>query len=108
MRALPEHRSIYENAVDVIPREELDRRLAGGETLRVKLGIDPTAPDIHLGFAVVLRRLRVFQDAGHVAVLIVGDYTARIGDPSGRSTERPVLDEEEIDRNARSYLDQAA
>src|SRR5919112_5656310 len=72
MKAFPEHRTIYENAVDVIPREELDRRLAGGEILRVKLGIDPTAPDIHLGFAVVLRELRAFQDLGHTAVLVIG------------------------------------
>ena len=79
---------VYKNAVDVIPREELDRRLAGGETLRAKLGIDPTAPDIHLGFAVVLKELRAFQDLGHVAVLVIGDYTARVGDPSGRSRER--------------------
>jgi tyrosyl-tRNA synthetase len=74
----------------------------------VKLGIDPTAPDIHLGHAVVLRKLREFQDAGHRVVLIVGDYTARIGDPSGRSSERPVLSREEIDANAATFQDQAA
>ena len=73
MKSFPEYRSIYKNAVDVIPREELDRRLATGETLRVKLGIDPTAPDIHLGFAVVLGELRAFQDLGHTAVLVIGD-----------------------------------
>jgi tyrosyl-tRNA synthetase len=101
------HLSIYEHAVDVIPREELDRRLAGGETLRVKLGIDPTAPDIHLGFAVVLRELRAFQDLGHVAVLVIGDYTARVGDPSGRSKERPILSPEQIEENTRTYLEQA-
>jgi tyrosyl-tRNA synthetase len=99
--------SIYEHAVDVIPREELDRRLASGKTLRVKLGIDPTAPDIHLGFAVVLKELRAFQDLGHVAVLVIGDYTARVGDPSGRSRERPVLSPEQIEENTRTYLDQA-
>jgi tyrosyl-tRNA synthetase len=99
--------SIYKNAVDVIPREELDRRLAGGETLRAKLGIDPTAPDIHLGFAVVLRELRAFQDLGHVAVLVIGDYTARVGDPSGRSRERPILSPGQIEENTRTYLEQA-
>jgi tyrosyl-tRNA synthetase len=98
---------IYRNAVDVIPRDELDRRLRSGETLRVKLGIDPTAPDIHLGFVVVLRKLREFQDLGHTAVLLVGDYTARVGDPSGRSKTRPVLSPEEIERNTRTYLEQA-
>jgi tyrosyl-tRNA synthetase len=75
--------------------------------LRVKLGIDPTAPDIHLGFAVVLKELRAFQDLGHVAVLVIGDYTARVGDPSGRSRERPVLSPEQIEENTRTYLEQA-
>ena len=98
---------IYRNAVDVIPRDELDRRLSSGESLRVKLGIDPTAPDIHLGFVVVLRKLREFQDLGHTAVLVVGDYTARVGDPSGRSKTRPVLSPEEIEANTRTYLEQA-
>jgi len=101
------HGTVYEHAVDVIPREELDRRLAGGETLRVKLGIDPTAPDIHLGFAVVLKELRAFQDLGHMAVLVIGDYTARVGDPSGRSRERPILSPEQIEENTRTYLEQA-
>jgi tyrosyl-tRNA synthetase len=101
------HGPIYRNAVDVIPREELDRRLAGGETLRVKLGIDPTAPDIHLGFAVVLGELRAFQDLGHTAVLVIGDYTARVGDPSGRSKTRPILSPEQIEENTRTYLEQA-
>ena len=101
------HGSIYKNAVDVILREELDRRLAGGEKLRVKLGIDPTAPDIHLGFAVVLKELRAFQHLGHVAVLVIGDYTARVGDPSGRSRERPILSPEQIAENTRTYLEQA-
>jgi tyrosyl-tRNA synthetase len=107
MKAFPEHRTIYRNAVDVIPREELDRRLASGETLRVKLGIDPTAPDIHLGFAVVLRELRAFQDLGHTAVLVIGDYTARVGDPSGRSKTRPILSPGQIEENTRTYLEQA-
>ena len=95
------------DAVDVLPAGELERKLALGRPLRVKLGIDPTGPDIHLGFAVVLRRLRAFQDAGHIAVLIVGDYTARIGDPSGRSKERRVLPDELLDRNARLFAEQA-
>ena len=95
------------NAVDVLPEGELERKLALGRPLRVKLGIDPTGPDIHLGFAVVLRRLRAFQDAGHIAVLIVGDYTARIGDPSGRSKERRVLPDEVLDRNAELFAEQA-
>lgn len=101
---------IFRNAVDVIPEEELRRRLSAassGAPLRVKLGIDPTAPDIHLGFAVVLKKLRQFQDLGHTAVLIVGDYTALVGDPSGRSKTRPVLSSEEIAANTRTYLDQA-
>ena len=78
-----------------------------GRPLRVKLGIDPTAPDIHLGFTVVLQKLREFQDLGHTVVLIVGDYTARVGDPSGRSTTRPVLDPDEIDANAQTFQEQA-
>ncbi|HET9964515.1 MAG TPA: tyrosine--tRNA ligase, partial [Rubrobacter sp.] len=107
MKAFRDHSTIYRNAVDVIPREELDRRLASGETLRVKLGIDPTAPDIHLGFAVVLGKLRAFQDLGHTAVLVIGDYTARVGDPSGRSKSRPILSPEQIEENTRTYLEQA-
>jgi len=100
-------RRIYDNAVDAVPRDELDRRLKNGKELRVKLGIDPTAPDIHLGFAVVLRKLRQFQRLGHTAVLVIGDYTARVGDPSGRSKTRPILTPEEIEANTRTYLDQA-
>ena len=95
------------NAVDVLPEGALEEKLALGRPLRIKLGIDPTGPDIHIGFAVVLRRLRAFQDAGHVAVLIVGDYTARIGDPSGRSKERPVLPDDVLDRNATLFAEQA-
>jgi tyrosyl-tRNA synthetase len=94
-------------AVHVLPEEELERKLKLGRPLRVKLGVDPTSPDVHLGFAVVLDRLREWQDAGHVVVLIVGDYTARIGDPSGRSSERPVLPPEELDANAQRFADQA-
>ena len=95
------------HAVHVLPEGELERKLARGRPLRVKLGVDPTSPDVHLGFAVVLDRLREWQDAGHTVVLIVGDYTARIGDPSGRSSERPVLPDEELDANAQRFADQA-
>ena len=107
MTVAPEHDAIYRNAVDVIPREELEARLSSGRKLRVKLGIDPTAPDIHLGFVVVLRKLRAFQELGHTAVLAIGDYTARVGDPSGRSKTRPILSPEQIDDNTRTYLEQA-
>jgi tyrosyl-tRNA synthetase len=96
------------NAVHVLPEGELERKLAHGRPLRVKLGIDVTAPDIHIGHAIPLQRMRAFQEAGHVGVLIVGDYTTRIGDPSGRSSERPILTDEDIDRNARTYLAQAS
>jgi tyrosyl-tRNA synthetase len=95
------------NAVDVLPEGGLEHKLALGRPLRVKLGIDPTGPDIHLGFASVLRRLAAFQAEGHIAVLIVGDYTARIGDPSGRSKERVVLPDEVLDENARLFAEQA-
>ena len=95
------------NAVDVLPAGELERKLAQGRPLRVKLGIDVTSSEIHIGHAIPLQRMRAFEDAGHVGVLIVGDYTTRIGDPSGRSTERPILSDEEIDRNAKAYFEQA-
>lgn len=99
------------NAVDLLPAESLEAKLRkaheAGRPLRVKLGIDPTAPDIHLGHTVVLSKLREFQDAGHLVVLILGDYTARIGDPSGRSKTRPELSPEEIDANAATFKQQA-
>jgi tyrosyl-tRNA synthetase len=95
------------NAVDVLPKGELERKLALGRPLRVKLGIDVTSPDIHVGRAIPLQRMRAFQDDGHVGVLIIGDYTTRIGDPSGRSAERPVLTDDEIEENARTYMEQA-
>jgi tyrosyl-tRNA synthetase len=99
---------LIRNAVHVAPEGELERKLELGRPLRVKLGIDVTAPDVTLGHAVPLQRMRAFQDDGHVGVLIVGDYTTRIGDPSGRSAERPILDEAEIDRNAQTYFEQAS
>ena len=99
------------NAVDSLPEGALAAKLREASEqsrpLRVKLGIDPTAPDIHLGHAVVLGKLREFQDAGHLVVLIIGDYTARVGDPSGRSTLRPMLSGEEIDANAATFQEQA-
>jgi tyrosyl-tRNA synthetase len=94
------------NTVDTLPKGALEARLAEGRRLRVKLGLDPTAKDLHLGHTVVLQKLREFQDLGHTVVLIVGDYTARVGDPSGRSVTRPVLSPAEIDAHARTYVDQ--
>src|SRR5919197_1241782 len=98
---------LLRNAVDALPEGALERQLAKGRPLRIKLGIDPTAPDIHLGHTVVLQKLREFQDRGHTVILIIGDYTGRVGDPSGRSATRPQLDPEEIDRNAETYRQQA-
>jgi tyrosyl-tRNA synthetase len=95
------------NAVDCLPQGALARKLAEGRPLRAKLGIDPTAPDIHFGHTVVLQKLREFQDLGHLVVLIIGDYTARVGDPSGRSETRPALPPEQIDANARTFQEQA-
>ncbi|HKG35197.1 MAG TPA: tyrosine--tRNA ligase [Solirubrobacterales bacterium] len=94
-------------AVDVLPAGRLAEQLSEGRPLRVKFGIDPTAPDIHLGHTVALGKLREFQDEGHTVVLIIGDFTARVGDPSGRSAQRPVLGAEEIDANARTFQEQA-
>lgn len=97
-------------SLSIIPEDGLERKLARssetGQPLRVKLGLDPTAPDIHLGFAVVLRKLRQFQDLGHQVVIIIGDYTALIGDPSGRSATRPMLTPDQIKANAATYVDQ--
>jgi len=95
------------NAVHVLPEGGLDAKLALGRPLRVKLGIDVTAPDVTLGNGVPLQRMAAFQREGHVGVLIVGDYTSRIGDPSGRSRERPLIEPEVIDANARRYFDHA-
>jgi tyrosyl-tRNA synthetase len=99
--------TLLEGAVEALPEGMLAKQLAEERPLRVKLGIDPTAPDIHLGHVVVLTKLRQFQDAGHLVVLIIGDYTARVGDPSGRAVERPVLSDEEIDAHARTFQEQA-
>ena len=100
-------RALLRNVSEALPEGVLERKLAEGRPLRVKLGIDPTAPDIHLGHVVVLSKLREFQEAGHLVVLIIGDYTARVGDPSGRSTERPPLEPSEIERNSETFQRQA-
>ena len=92
---------------EALPQGRLAEQLASGKPLRVKLGIDPSTPDIHLGHVVVLTKLAQFQRAGHTVVLIIGDFTARIGDPSGRATTRPVLTPEEIEANAKTYQEQA-
>src|SRR6476646_3571224 len=94
---------LLRNVVDALPEGALERKLGEGRPLRVKLGIDPTAPDIHLGHVVVLQKLREFQDSGHLVVLIIGDFTARVGDPSGQSVLRPILDQAEIDQNAQTF-----
>ena len=99
--------ALLEGAVEALPEGMLAKQVAEDRPLRVKLGIDPTAPDIHLGHVVVLNKLRQFQDAGHVVVLIIGDYTARVGDPSGRAVERPVLTDDQIDAHARTFQEQA-
>jgi tyrosyl-tRNA synthetase len=96
------------NAVHVLPEDALERKLKLGQPLRVKLGIDVTAPDVTLGNGIPLRRMRAFQDAGHTGVLIVGDYTTRIGDPSGRKTERPMIEPEVIDSNGQRYFEHAS
>ncbi|MCK4420716.1 tyrosine--tRNA ligase [candidate division WOR-3 bacterium] len=101
-----EFQRLIAGADSIIPEDELKKKLKEGRPLRVKLGIDPTAPEIHLGFVVVLRKLRQFQDLGHIAVLIVGDFTARIGDPSGRSKTRPPLTDKVIKGNIKGYAKQ--
>ncbi len=109
MAATPSESSAWlsRNAVDCLPEGGLEAKLKLGRPLRVKLGVDPTAPDITLGHTVVLQKLREFQDAGHTVVLIIGDGTARVGDPSGRSSTRPMLSDEEIRANAATFQEQA-
>jgi tyrosyl-tRNA synthetase len=99
--------AVTTGAVDIIEREHLRRRIEKGDRLRVKLGLDPTRPDIHLGHTVPLRALRRYQEHGHQAVLIIGDWTARIGDPSGQNVTRPQLTKEEVAAAAKTYLEQA-
>jgi tyrosyl-tRNA synthetase len=98
---------IQSGVADLVPLADMKRKLTKGAPLRIKLGVDPTAPDLHLGHAVPLRKLRQFQDLGHTVVLIIGDFTALIGDPSGRNTTRPPLSREQIDSNAETYVSQA-
>ncbi|MRR12753.1 tyrosine--tRNA ligase, partial [bacterium] len=100
-------KTIASGAADVVPADALKTKLESGRMLTIKLGVDPTAPDLHLGHAVPLRKLRQFQDLGHTVVLIIGDFTALIGDPSGRSTTRPPLTPEQIEANATTYIEQA-
>ena len=102
-----DHDDLRSGAAEIIPADGLDAKLALGRPLRVKLGIDPSRPDLTLGHAVVLGALQRFLEAGHEAILIVGDFTGRVGDPSGRSETRPMLSADEADENAQSYLDQA-
>ncbi|OGR61963.1 MAG: tyrosine--tRNA ligase [Elusimicrobia bacterium GWB2_63_22] len=100
-------KDITRGAVDVVSREDLAKKLSSGKKLRVKFGADPSSPDLHLGHSVVMNKLRQFQDLGHTAVLIIGDFTAQIGDPSGKDTTRPVLDHESVANNAKTYTEQA-
>ncbi|HNS21839.1 MAG TPA: tyrosine--tRNA ligase [Sedimentisphaerales bacterium] len=104
-------KQLSRGTVEIYTQQELGQRLGEaaqtGRQMRIKLGLDPTSPDIHLGHTVVLRKMRQFQDMGHKAVLIIGDYTARIGDPTGQNTTRPMLTPEQIERNAKTYFEQA-
>ena len=100
-------KGITRGTVDIISREELAKKLSSGKKLRVKFGADPTSRDLHLGHSVVLSKLRQFQDLGHTVVLIIGDFTAQVGDPSGRDSTRPVLDHETVANNAKTYTEQA-
>ena len=98
---------ISDRAVQIIPQEELEKKLKLGKKLKIKLGLDPTAPDLHLGHTIVLSKLKDFQDLGHEIIFLVGDYTSLVGDPTGRSKTRPVLTIEDIERNKKTYLEQA-
>ncbi len=91
---------------EIISEEELKKKLSSGKKLRIKLGVDPTAPDLHLGHSVIINKLKTFQDLGHQVVFLIGDFTAKIGDPSGRSATRPMMTEEQIIKNVKTYQDQ--
>ncbi|MCA6071725.1 MAG: tyrosine--tRNA ligase, partial [Endomicrobium sp.] len=91
---------------EIISIAELEKKLASGKKLKIKFGVDPTAPDLHLGHTVVINKLKTFQDLGHKIVFVIGDFTARIGDPSGRSETRPVMTDEQIKQNTKTYIDQ--
>lgn len=108
MKSVEDQLHIIQSGVaEILPVDDLKKKLAEGRPLTIKLGVDPTAPDLHLGHAVPLRKMRQFQDLGHKVVLLIGDFTARIGDPSGRSATRPPLSEDEVKANAKTYTDQA-
>jgi len=107
LSAAEQLKTIVSGVAEVVPDNALASKLAEGRPLTIKLGVDPTAPDLHLGHAVPLRKLRQFQDLGHVVVLIIGDFTALIGDPSGRSATRPPLTPEQVEVNAATYMEQA-
>src|SRR6476620_7347264 len=109
MRPVEEQLALIRRGVDrIVPEDELRKKLAAGRPLRVKIGIDPTGFDVHLGHTVVLRKLRQFQDLGHQVVLIIGTATAAVGDPSGRDKSREGLTPEQLDKNAQTYLTQIA
>ncbi|MBV8661224.1 MAG: tyrosine--tRNA ligase [Candidatus Dependentiae bacterium] len=97
---------LTQGSVDCLPAGQLRKKLESGKKLRIKLGMDPTAPDLHLGHAVVLRKMRQFQDLGHEVIFLIGDYTARIGDPTGKSKTRPPLSSEDIEKNSKTYFEQ--
>ncbi len=99
---------LAKNTVQVLPEGELEKKLATGKKLNIKLGMDPTSSDLHLGHAVVLSKLKEFQDAGHNVIFLIGDFTARIGDPTGRSKTRPPLTEEDIKHNTKTYFEQVS
>lgn len=99
--------TLVARAVQVIPYQELETKIASGKKLKIKLGLDPTSPDLHLGHTIVLSKLKEFQDMGHEIIFLIGDYTALIGDPSGRSKTRPVLTGEQIEHNKKTYFEQA-
>ena len=97
---------IIAGTVQVSPQADLEKKLASGKKLKIKLGMDPTAPDLHLGHAIVLSKMKDFQDLGHEVIFLIGDFTSRIGDPSGRSKTRPALSDQEIERNMKTYFEQ--
>ena len=100
-------RIITSGAAQIVPEADLRKKLEKGEPLNIKLGVDPTSPDLHLGHAVPLRKMRQFQDLGHNVTLIIGNGTALIGDPSGKNSTRPQLSQEQIEANAETYVSQA-
>ena len=106
-RVMNNNELLTRGVVEIMEEDHLKKAFSSKKKLRVKFGIDPTAPDLHLGHTVPLRKLKQFQDAGHKAVLIIGDFTARIGDPTGKDKTRPQLNEKDIKKNLKTYLEQA-